>query len=325
MCQRAKFGLGIQQNLLKNVNDMLLSICIPTFNRYEYLISQLNTVASLVRKTSAFDLEIIVVDNCSDDVSYRNLNDFIQELSIKCRVYKNSQNIGLSKNLIKCMEYASGDFVWILSDDDIVLVESLDFLIDSFLSSPDMLYLKSGVYGEIFVDFDIDYVGADAVIAAMSSYSMFGLISANIYSKNLYKNLSVAERNSDTLFPHVAMVFDGLSNNVNGFKCRLVSNSGAAVVSWTEGNRSYNDAYLDALVGMLRLSNLLGEKSDLFLHKLIKDFGGSHIARYCFFKNIMRDYVFKKFSVKQKCYLLNAYFKFWFRRGGKRMYRYFNT
>lgn len=104
----------------------LLSICIPTYNRAKYLKICLNSIINDIKGLED-EVEIVVSDNCSTD----NTEEIAREIfsNIEFCYFKNSTNIGGNRNIIRAAEIASGEFCWIIGDDDFILPGSIHRLI----------------------------------------------------------------------------------------------------------------------------------------------------------------------------------------------------
>lgn len=105
----------------------LLSICIPTYNRAQCISEQLERLSAL--DSFVFDqIEIIISDNCSLDSTQQIVESYVDKFSF---VYlRNVENIGPDANFLQCMEYASGNYIWLLGDDDYILIEHLPNLLN---------------------------------------------------------------------------------------------------------------------------------------------------------------------------------------------------
>ena len=103
--------------------NVKLSICIPTFNRAHYLSECLETLIPQVRDRS--DVEVVVIDNCSPDNTEAVVREFMDSQS-PIKYFKNSVNLGYTGNQIKCFEYADGEYIAILCDDDAYLDAEVD-------------------------------------------------------------------------------------------------------------------------------------------------------------------------------------------------------
>lgn len=74
----------------------ILTIAIPTYNSSKYLKETLEKTIIQCEKNN--EIEILVSDNCSTDDTESVVKDFINK-EINIRYLKNSQNVGLDKNV----------------------------------------------------------------------------------------------------------------------------------------------------------------------------------------------------------------------------------
>ena len=101
---------------------MLISICIPTYNRPESLLNCLNSLSLQTNK----NFEVCLSDNCSK----KNIKNLIQpyKKKLKIRFNRNKKNLGFALNLLKVSLMAKGDFIWFLGDDDLTVNNSVKYL-----------------------------------------------------------------------------------------------------------------------------------------------------------------------------------------------------
>ncbi len=104
----------------------LLSICIPTYNRPEQIKTLYQTFLSRALQEYDSQIEIVVCDNSDDEKAC--LNQSI--LGPKVHYYKNNVNIGFYGNIMKCAKLAEGQFIWFISDDDLVLWNGFQSLME---------------------------------------------------------------------------------------------------------------------------------------------------------------------------------------------------
>jgi len=94
-----------------------LSLCIPTYNRADYIeaaiLSGLREAASL----PPGKVEVLVCDNASTDGTAERIAG-LQAGHPELRAFRAAENQGFDGNYLRCMEEAHGEFVWILGDDD---------------------------------------------------------------------------------------------------------------------------------------------------------------------------------------------------------------
>ena len=96
----------------------MISVIIPTYNRYEFVNRAINSVINQTYK----DIEIIVVDDCSEDPRYQELS---KNKNIKYfRLDKRSGLPACGRNL--GIKNSSGEWVAFLDDDDYWVEKKLE-------------------------------------------------------------------------------------------------------------------------------------------------------------------------------------------------------
>ena len=107
-----------------------LSIVFPVFNEELRLKSGFNHILSFLRKKKKFKIEIIFVDDGSEDNSYNLITQFIQNFKtnnrIKIKVIKSKRNLGKGSALKLGVKKAKHD--WILTTDIDMSVSLFQFL-----------------------------------------------------------------------------------------------------------------------------------------------------------------------------------------------------
>lgn len=116
-----------------------LSICIPTYNRKNYLQALLNDIIEQLNQYNKGFFEIIISDNASDD----GTEIMVKELAKVCRqicYYKNRSNIGFDKNVLNVLDKAKGRFCWTLSDKRRLQNGALDYLLAQLRKEQDISF-----------------------------------------------------------------------------------------------------------------------------------------------------------------------------------------
>lgn len=93
----------------------LFSICIPNYNYAHYLGQTLESVLA----QDCGDFEVIVADNASSDASVSIVEQFAGR-DARVRLLRNRYNIGFAPNLQRATQEATGDFMLLLSSDDVM-------------------------------------------------------------------------------------------------------------------------------------------------------------------------------------------------------------
>lgn len=107
--------------------EILLSICIPTYNRSNYLKICLNSIMSQVDIN--LPIEIIVSDNCSTDNSLEVIDEYINNPLF--RLVKQERNLGPIVNGYELIsKHAMGKFCWYVGDDDYIMNGAIPCIVD---------------------------------------------------------------------------------------------------------------------------------------------------------------------------------------------------
>ncbi|MGN0015691.1 MAG: glycosyltransferase family 2 protein [Candidatus Gastranaerophilaceae bacterium] len=109
-------------SIQKNTNKPILSICIPTYNRGEYLYTMLSNFL----KTKNNNFEIIVSDNKSTDGAVDKLKT-IQDK--RFRLIENENNYGSYINSLIAFSAANGEYIMPLMDKDFICSDKIDEVI----------------------------------------------------------------------------------------------------------------------------------------------------------------------------------------------------
>lgn len=99
-----------------NTEIPLLSIYIPTYNRSTELIDLLENLKNEGVFANS-DIEVVVSDNHSEDDTFSRLEKF-KKNETRLVVYKNDENTGLAGNLRDSSFRTTGEYLWIIGDDD---------------------------------------------------------------------------------------------------------------------------------------------------------------------------------------------------------------
>ncbi|MCX6075094.1 MAG: glycosyltransferase family 2 protein [Campylobacterales bacterium] len=126
------------------MNNYILTIAIPTYNRCDLLQLTIESVLSQVG--NRLDIEVIIVDNASED----NTANLIQKYQNRVKYIRNTTNIGIDANINKCVFEASGHYVHILSDDDLLIDDALAKILTFINKDLDFIFLNGVIFSESF-------------------------------------------------------------------------------------------------------------------------------------------------------------------------------
>lgn len=124
----------------------LLSICIPTFNRVEFLRYNLKSITDQFDADPALEdiVEIVISDNVSADGTKEMIASFVGKYP-NITYHRNETNIGFDRNLNNAINLAGGKYCFTLGDDDALFPGSLSVLTKKILSTNIPYYLVGRV------------------------------------------------------------------------------------------------------------------------------------------------------------------------------------
>lgn len=104
------------------MNQPLLSICIPTYNRAALLERNVGFHLREFRRLGVA-FELVVVDDCSTDGTAAYLDSMAHEPQL--RVYRRLENSGFMSNYAYAMRRARGRYALFLGDDDLLIPDQV--------------------------------------------------------------------------------------------------------------------------------------------------------------------------------------------------------
>ncbi len=117
---------------------MLLSICIPTYNRVDSLNDCLNSIFIADKNQNGFEYEICISDNGSEENTDKIVDAYKSKLKIKYN--KNKKNLGFALNALKTVSMSEGEYIWMIGNDDLLMPNSLNKLNKMFKENKDVEY-----------------------------------------------------------------------------------------------------------------------------------------------------------------------------------------
>jgi Glycosyl transferase family 2 len=107
------------------VGTPLVSICVPTHHGRRAALGEL--IAGVIAQAQEIPglVEICVSDNASVDGTDEMLTELSRRSPYLVKYDRNSEDIGLSRNLLKTVELARGRYCWLLGSDDLLAAGAL--------------------------------------------------------------------------------------------------------------------------------------------------------------------------------------------------------
>ncbi|MGG2084582.1 glycosyltransferase family 2 protein [Lysinibacillus pakistanensis] len=255
-----------------------LSICIPTYNRYFYLIQNLNIMIKYFEK---YNIEIIISDNnpIRNDVFLKYINELKEEYPY-IKYHRNEVNIGADINMIQVLSMSESEYSLWLGDDDILddnffdrffsieLEKDYDFILLNDSSIDENLIIKGKDFRR---SKDIVYHNLIDLFKNHVSDMPFGsLIVKNKYLQevNLKKYFGTYHAYSGYVWEYLNLIDDSREINV------LVSNHLKVYsinCSKTWSNRSFQIYYFNIPQWFLSLPSKIEKISKLTLEEYLTE------------------------------------------------------
>jgi glycosyltransferase involved in cell wall biosynthesis len=132
-------------------NHIILSICIPTYNRAKYLEETIQSIVNQKRFQETNEIEIVISDNCSEDNTNEVSEIFIAIHGEKIRYFRNSENIK-DANVAKVLSYGKGLFLKLNNDTMMHHDNTLDKIIDAInqnIENKEIIFFSNGTLRKI--------------------------------------------------------------------------------------------------------------------------------------------------------------------------------
>lgn len=99
--------------------NKILDVLIPTYNRSEFLLKNLNHLQGEILKYQLTEvIRLIISDNCSSDDTEVKVKEFIKLSPLEIVYNRQETNLGLEPNMVSILSKASAPFVMWIGDDD---------------------------------------------------------------------------------------------------------------------------------------------------------------------------------------------------------------
>jgi glycosyltransferase involved in cell wall biosynthesis len=165
-----------------------ISICIPQYNRIEYLLKSLQ----LIEKQTYPNIEISISDDGSTDDTVGRIEQLIQRYKYPIVFHQNDRNRGYDYNYRKCIEIASGDYAVVIGNDDSIYGDnSIQYLATYLLENgyPDIGFCNmiedrtGGTYIKRAIKTELLGTGPEV---AIKNYSCFSFVGGLVYKRSTF-------------------------------------------------------------------------------------------------------------------------------------------
>lgn len=269
---------------------MKISICIPQYNRIAFLVKSLERI----RLQTFRNIEIVISDDCSTDDTEKQIKALIPSYPFSVIYSRNTTNIGYDANLRRSMELATGDYCFILGNDDSLNTPGSLQLLVEFLeqnnypevgfcnmveeASPDMVYGRAAQTGII----------GEGHQVALHHYSCFSFVAGLVYKKDAFDRFNTNKHDGSIfvqMYLAVVMIASGL---------RLFSIKEPIVLKdILAGKTDHRNSYRDRLPRKWKEFYIIDGGLPSVINVILSGFHDAGIpARKVLFKMFKRIYLF---------------------------------
>ena len=123
-----------------------ISIALCTFNGERFLQEQLDSLAAQTRLPD----EVVVGDDGSTDRTLEILEAWAKTVPFPVKIFKNTKNLGYTRNFEKCLNSCSGDILFPCDQDDVWFPTKIERMVSVFTSSSKtgLVYCQAGSVDE---------------------------------------------------------------------------------------------------------------------------------------------------------------------------------
>jgi len=283
--------------LLTTEQCPLLSICIPAYNRSEYL-------PQLLESIFCQDLALCEVVICEDNSPQRaKIREIVRRYTeanpnVPIKYVENNENLGFDGNLRNLIELASGTYVMFMGNDDLLLPDAVRTVKDVLLEHPEVGYIFRA-YSWFRVDPSdpadtIQYFPGDRYFNPCPSTVVTLFRRAGVLSGLVLHRKTCLKFATDTfdgslyyqlhLVGNVALEMPSIYINKPLVTCRSsdrpeFGNSNAERGVHTPGRYTWK-ARISMLSGMLRIAKYIEESHSCYVYKGILDDIGNYFYPY---------------------------------------------
>jgi GT2 family glycosyltransferase len=182
----------------------LVSICITSYNYGRFIV---DAVESALKQTYP-RLEVVISDNCSTDETMEILNRYRSDDRV--RIYQNAENVGMVRNHNLAISQARGEYIVVLSADDVLLPGHVSCLIAralQFEDPLDVVYANAmfldeqlnPLYARLFYGtLPINYSDRDGLVNVLSNYYLS--FPAKLIARRVYETLGLFDETIQQAF-----------------------------------------------------------------------------------------------------------------------------
>ena len=171
----------------------LVSVILPNYNYDCFLRQRIDSILS-----QTYDnIELIILDDCSSDNSFKVIESYRKHNKVKAIVYNEHNSGSTFKQWQKGFQFAEGEFIWIAEADDYADIHFLEEIVERMKENKD---IKVGFSNSYWVTPNNTFINKDYTIKEhIKIYDGKSFIKKHLLKENYIYNASMAVFRKDVL------------------------------------------------------------------------------------------------------------------------------
>ena len=197
-----------------------LTIAIPTYNRNPLLKS---TLDKLVPQLDGSSRILIIDDHSPQPVEADLREEFRPMLGSQIQIVRNSANIGLSANVMRCFELCDTEWMWLLGDDDSISDNAIATIRQEIEAAGDSVFINFCPEQDPVRAAPYQTVGSEMLAVRLDNFSHLLFMSYGVYRTPFFKpNLRFGYHFAYSFAVHLILLFTSLKDDSS---CRFSNKS----------------------------------------------------------------------------------------------------
>jgi glycosyltransferase involved in cell wall biosynthesis len=245
-------------------DNLLLSLCIPTYNRLMLLTEALSAIIIQIDDKFTRSVEILISNNASTDDTEKYVKEVIaNHPHLQIRYLCNEANMGADTNICRVIKQAKGEWIYLLSDDDIFLPGGLAKLLELIEKYPDFDAFCLNMYS-----FDKDPylqgksvfdIAEDKIIMNKDESLIFFSTWITFISTLAFRRKAIVEKeHDDKIGTCLALCYSYLDVLVHGNGLYIVKDNFVAIRSNNTGGYNLFEVFVKNFSDLLTYSQTIG-------------------------------------------------------------------
>ena len=127
-----------------------LSICIATYNRGAFISESLDSLLGQISEC----VEIVVVDGASPDNTSEVMANYVSSYP-QVKYFREQENSGVDADFDKAVGYATGEYCWLMTDDDLLEPGAIAVILAAIPEGEDLIVVNSKIRNsDLTVEFE---------------------------------------------------------------------------------------------------------------------------------------------------------------------------